>query len=454
MTRQQDIKQGKAARLSAVQHFAYSAFMLPLSFGFIGLMMFIPAYYAVDMDLGLAAVGGIIALARGFDFFSDPLIGLLSDKTRSRFGRRKPWAAIGLPLFCLAVWGLFQPEFGAGLGYLFVFAILYFAGFTLSELPHASMGLEISHDSHERSWLSAGKMLVFIGGGLVAAAAPVALGYSPKQALSFLARGAAICALPAYLAFLWLTPHRAAQPSQAAAKVNWKALLARRSIGSVIGINFLVQLSHAFSGAMSLLFVAYILGEADKIGLFWVASGLGILIGMPIWVQLGKVMGKLKAWQLSNILYGMALLPLFFLGEGQWQAMTIICALSGLVCAANSFYAQSILADVIDPRQGDHEDADDNNAGLIAASKNATSKIAALAPMAIAFPLLGALGLAASGDAQSILSVSILPMGGARSLLVFFYAGVPLLLAFVIWAWLSAFRKTFTERASGKAAWV
>jgi len=323
----------------------------------------------------------------------------------------------------LAVWGLFQPEFGAGLGYLFVFAILYFAGFTLSELPHASMGLEISHDSHERSWLSAGKMLVFIGGGLVAAAAPVALGYSPKQALSFLARGAAICALPAYLAFLWLTPHRAAQPSQAAAKVNWKALLARRSM-------------------------------ADKIGLFWVASGLGILIGMPIWVQLGKVMGKLKAWQLSNILYGIALLPLFFLGEGQWQAMTIICALSGLVCAANSFYAQSILADVIDPRQGGHEDADDNNAGLIAASKNATSKIAALAPMAIAFPLLGALGLAASGDAQSILSVSILPMGGARSLLVFFYAGVPLLLAFVIWAWLSAFRKTFTERASGKAAWV
>ncbi len=65
--------------------------------------LFVPAFYADDLGIPLAAVGGAIAASRLLDVVTDPLIGSLSDRLHTRWGRRKPWPIVGTPLFLLAV---------------------------------------------------------------------------------------------------------------------------------------------------------------------------------------------------------------------------------------------------------------------------------------------------------------------------------------------------------------
>ncbi len=77
-------------------------------------------------------------LARLTDVITDPLIGELSDRSRSRFGRRKPFIAVGTPLMMLGAWFLFVPPDGVGATYLLIWLTLFFLGSTLIQLPHAA----------------------------------------------------------------------------------------------------------------------------------------------------------------------------------------------------------------------------------------------------------------------------------------------------------------------------
>ncbi len=71
--------------------------------------VYLPTFYAEDLGLGLAAIGGALLLARCFDVVTDPLIGLLSDRFRLRWGRRKPWIVAGAAIAALGLVRLFEP---------------------------------------------------------------------------------------------------------------------------------------------------------------------------------------------------------------------------------------------------------------------------------------------------------------------------------------------------------
>ena len=95
--------------LSAVRLIAYSAPSLATSVAALPMVLFVPAYYSGELGVPLAAVGGAIAVSRLLDVVTDPLIGTLSDRVRTPLGRRKPWMALGLPIFLLSLWKIFLP---------------------------------------------------------------------------------------------------------------------------------------------------------------------------------------------------------------------------------------------------------------------------------------------------------------------------------------------------------
>src|SRR6202011_4869652 len=92
-----------------------------------------PAFYA--QSLGLAVVGGVFMLTRLWDTVSDPLIGLLSDRTRSRFGRRKPWIAAGGVIFAAATVAIFLPAGHPGALYLGAWLFAFYLGWTMMQIP-------------------------------------------------------------------------------------------------------------------------------------------------------------------------------------------------------------------------------------------------------------------------------------------------------------------------------
>jgi len=109
------------------------------------------------------ALAGLVAwallFARLFDAFVDPLMGWLSDRTHTRFGRRRPWMlGAALPLG-VAFYALFAPPQlegqGALLGYLMLLYTGTFLLWTVGAIPYYSLGAEMTDDYHERTQLIA-----------------------------------------------------------------------------------------------------------------------------------------------------------------------------------------------------------------------------------------------------------------------------------------------------------
>ena len=134
-----------------------------------GYSVFLLLFYNQVVGLPADQVGTIIALALVFDALVDPLIGHLSDRTHTRWGRRHPWlygSALPIALSWMMLW---HPPEGSPqtiLGYLLIVAIVTRAAIATNEVPSLAMAPEITRDYHERTLVLRYRFLFGWAGGL------------------------------------------------------------------------------------------------------------------------------------------------------------------------------------------------------------------------------------------------------------------------------------------------
>jgi glycoside/pentoside/hexuronide:cation symporter, GPH family len=143
-----------------------------------GFSVFLLLFYnqVVGLDAGL--VGLMLFFALLADALIDPMVGHLSDRTRTRWGRRHPWlyaSAIPIAVFWVLLW--IPPEIGqtAQLVWLFVFATLVRMSLSFNEVPSIAMAPEMTSGYHERTSLLGLRYLFGWSGGLIILA--LAYGY-------------------------------------------------------------------------------------------------------------------------------------------------------------------------------------------------------------------------------------------------------------------------------------
>ncbi len=134
---------------------AYAAPILPLAIVQAPALSVLPSIYAKEAGVGMAALGTVLFLTRLFDAVIDPSIGYLSDGTRSRWGPRKLWIALGAVIVAIGCWFWFRPSAGTGLGYFLFWSLVVYLGWSLLEVPHSAWLADLSDDYDERSRLSA-----------------------------------------------------------------------------------------------------------------------------------------------------------------------------------------------------------------------------------------------------------------------------------------------------------
>lgn len=134
---------------------AYSAPMVPIWMLHTPALSILPGLYATLGGIDLMTIGAILAFSRFLDGFTDPLVGWLSDNTRTRFGKRKPWILAGSLLCLVGVWFWFRPGPDTGAVYFLLASAAVYLGWTMVEIPHAAWLSELTHGYNQRSRLSA-----------------------------------------------------------------------------------------------------------------------------------------------------------------------------------------------------------------------------------------------------------------------------------------------------------
>jgi Na+/melibiose symporter-like transporter len=164
--------------LSRGQLFAYALPAAPIAAMGLPLAVHLPPFYAGSLGLSLSVVGGIFLLARFWDVFTDPVLGLLSDRYATRFGRRRHWIVLAVPIMLLSVVMVFMPTAGVTGGYLLFWLFVLYVGWTLLTISHMSWGAELTPDYHERSRVHGAREVALILGMITVLTLPVLIEWS------------------------------------------------------------------------------------------------------------------------------------------------------------------------------------------------------------------------------------------------------------------------------------
>lgn len=347
----------------------YGLVNLPTSIVGLPISLYITAFYSQNLGLSLATVGLLLALSRVPDIITDPLIGIASDRLRSRFGRRKPWMILGMPLKVLSLWMLFVPgsEFSVAVWqamggesvsnlYLFVWISFLYLGFTIVDLPYRAWGAELSPDYDERSRVTGWREAFGYGGTLMSLVIPIILvvvfnQVGPANALMGIAIVVVIMMPTLTLpALLWVKELPVRTPP---ARVNWlrglKIVFANGPyIRLVICLVFLVT-AISMTASLSFFFVQSVMGQGFETYTFFIlAYYLSSAFCIPIWFVISKRLGKHR-----TVVLGIAWLSLWsafipLMGPDQFEIFFVVMLLKGSAIGSLVFLPASMAADVVD----------------------------------------------------------------------------------------------------------
>jgi GPH family glycoside/pentoside/hexuronide:cation symporter len=343
-----------APPLSRKTLFYYGLADMPIQMATIPVAAFIPNYYGADLGLSLGAVGMIWLLTRLFDGISDPLIGWLSDRTNTRWGRRRVWMVAAVPILMLAVYKLFMPEPPVTAGYLLGWLVALWVGWTMLFIPYYAWAAELSPDYNERTRITGWRAWIGMAANVVSKVVPVLaiffFAYGGTRETLFLIGTMTLILLPITVGLTVINVPESGDylPTRIPLWRGLKLMWGNAPFKRLVLAFFINQLGSAISTALVVFFIRGVLQEEqNSILMLLVYYGFN-LSGIPFWIWFSKKVGKHRAWCLGLSVFACFQCGYLGLGPGDFYYMLPITAVTGFLGGSFWVLPNSMKADVID----------------------------------------------------------------------------------------------------------
>ncbi|MAI68907.1 MAG: hypothetical protein CBD03_04930 [Rhizobiales bacterium TMED143] len=318
--------------------------------------------FATDVLLIAPAIMGFIfGVSRFWDAVSDPLVGYLSDKTRSRWGRRRPWIFASVLPVGLSFWMLLAPPDNLSdnllVAWMAVAVIGFYSAQTMFVVPHMALGAELTDDYHERNKIFGARHAGWIAGYISALATMywliLAEGESSQAVRSLAAEqstyAAAVTGVMLLVCVMFVrerpefTGRGAENPFTAL-----RDIMRNRHASLLIFIIFIENLGGAVITILTLYNAEYVLNAPQMAPFFILSYMVFSFLLTPIWMPIARRIGKKRLWFCSMLVTAFAFGSMGFLQEGDDIVLLVLAAIAGAAGSCGGTINPSIKSDVID----------------------------------------------------------------------------------------------------------
>ncbi len=334
--------------------FCYSLTQLPVVMALFPVLVFVPKYYTSELGVPLALAANIILAVRIFDVITDPVVGYLSDRLVTPWGRRRPWIIAATPVLMVGFYMLFLPDAGAGAAYMLGWMMFLSVGTTMMMIPYYAWAAELSPDYHERSRITGWRSMMGVVGNLAAQLIPMAalvlFGYGGTGAVLKTVGIAMMVLMPVCVLFTVsrVPEHRHAVRSVTPLLRGFRLMLDNGPFKRLILAFMLGSTALSIITPLYLFFITFVLGAEEKAIYMLTAFYLANFLSVPFWVRLSRYVGKHRAYIGSFLLISCANPFYLLLGHGDFWWMLPVTLISGFAAGAFAAMPDSMKADVID----------------------------------------------------------------------------------------------------------
>lgn len=394
-------------QLSLPRVMAFSGSYIPIAALILAVTVHLPRYFAAHMGLSLTVVGVTFGLVRFVDIPLDAVFGVLMDRTRSRFGRFRPWMAIGAPILMLGLYMLLHAPARVGQPYLFGWLLTMYVGYSIIYLAILAWAGAISPTYQERSRVFGAISGLGVSGAMAVLLIPVIAvkflhatdAESVQAMIWFIIVGVPLTLLLATA----VTPDRpVAAHGQAYRLSDYLQLLRRGNVVRVLFADLTVTLGPGWMAALYIFYFkdsrGFDTAAANVLLMIYIAAGF---VGAPFSAWLGNRIGKHRALIVNTTTYSIGLMLLPFLPKGSFGAFAPAMFVEGAMAAGFVVVIRAITGDIADEIR---LETSREYMGLMYAITTATTKIATAASVLITFPLLERIGYNAREGAQNTAS--------------------------------------------------
>jgi Na+/melibiose symporter-like transporter len=326
---------------------------MPLQIATLAILAYIPNYYGMDLGVSLASVATVLMIARLFDAVTDPLVGYFSDRTQSRWGRRRVWMVASIPVLILAVYRLTFPDPLVDAGYLLLWMVVFWLGWTMLQIPYYAWAAELSDDYNERSVIVGWRSAVGLVANILSKLIPVIAVYffavsGTKGVLQIIgiillcvtpvAVGVTVAFVPERMDFKEVT-----LPVMRGLRLLWRNGPFKRLMLSF----FLTNIGAAFGTTLVLFYIRAVLGEESAGIVVLLVYYAASLTGVSFWVWLSRRLGKHRAVFFAYLSFWAGMIYMF-LGKGDFYYMLPVMVVTGFCGSALWTLPNAMKADVID----------------------------------------------------------------------------------------------------------